>query len=165
VSNSTRGPRQLEFSFDATEPVREPVLEPVTEPVPAEAPVAAPSPAAKVSVAPIPEVRAKPAAAPTANPGRPGLRVLQGGGQQRPREPLESRDAVVRVLVEAGADLLLRRISPERAEFIEQKVDKVLGLFDRVDANPLLMPVLRRELDDLEALMRETRAQRGRRQG
>lgn len=87
---------------------------------------------------------------------RPGLRVIQGGGQRR-HEPLGSRDAVVRVLLEAGADLLLRRISPQRAEEIERRVDRVLDLFDRVDAAPVLMPVLQRHLDELEQLMRETR--------
>ncbi|WNG42303.1 hypothetical protein F0U60_35325 [Archangium minus] len=86
-----------------------------------------------------------------------GLRVIKGGGQRRPDEPLVSRDAVARVLMEAGVDLLLRRITPARAEEIERKVDRVLDLFDRVDAAPLLMPVLQRHLDELEALMRETR--------
>lgn len=86
-----------------------------------------------------------------------GLRVIKGGGQRRQDEPLTSRDAVARVLMEAGVDLLLRRISPTRAAEIEHKVDRVLDLFDRVDAAPLLMPVLQRHLDDLEALMRETR--------
>ena len=86
-----------------------------------------------------------------------GLRVINGGGQRRQDEPLVSRDAVARVLMEAGVDLLLRRISPARAAEIERKVDRVLDLFDRVDAAPLLMPVLQRHLDELEALMRETR--------
>jgi hypothetical protein len=99
-------------------------------------------------------------AVPSPSPSpRPGLRVIQGGGQRR-QEQLSSRDAVVRVLVEAGADLLLRRISPERAEEIERKVDRVLRLFDQVDAAPMLMPVLQRQLDDLEALMQETRSVR-----
>ncbi len=102
-----------------------------------------------------PAARATPPA-PTP-PARPGLRVIQGGGQ-RTHESLGSRDAVVRVLVEAGADLLLRRITPERADEIERKVDRVLRLFDQVDAAPELMPVLKRHLDDLEALMRETRS-------
>ncbi|MET0404822.1 MAG: hypothetical protein ABW123_20565 [Cystobacter sp.] len=94
------------------------------------------------------------------SPGRPAagrFRVIQGEGQRRRDEPLTSRDAVARVLMEAGVDLLLRRISPTRAAEIEHKVDRVLDLFDRVDAAPLLMPVLQRHLDDLEALMRETR--------
>ena len=87
----------------------------------------------------------------------PGLRVIKGGGQRRADEPLVSRDAVARVLMEAGVDLLLRRITPLRAAEIERQVDRVLELFDRVDAAPVLMPVLRRHLDELEALMRETR--------
>ena len=86
----------------------------------------------------------------------PRLRVIQGEGK-RQREKLESRDAVVRVLVEAGADLLLRRITPERAGEIERKVDRVLRLFDQVDDQPILMSVLQRQLDDLEALMQQTR--------
>ncbi len=86
----------------------------------------------------------------------PRLRVIQGEGK-REREKLGSRDAVVRVLLEAGADLLLRRISPERAGEIERRVDRILHLFDQVDDQPLLMSVLKRQLDDLEALMRETR--------
>lgn len=86
-----------------------------------------------------------------------GLRIIEGGGQRRQDEPLVSRDAVARVLMEAGVDLLLRRISPARAAEIERKVDRVLDLFDRVDVAPLLMPVLQRHLDELEALMRETR--------
>ncbi|MFZ5471254.1 MAG: hypothetical protein ACOZIN_17665 [Myxococcota bacterium] len=94
----------------------------------------------------------------------PGLRLIQGGGQ-RAQEPLASRDAVIRVLVETGADLLLRRISVERAEEIERNVERVLELFDRVDAVPDLMPALQRQLDDLEALMSETRTKRRRRPG
>nr|WP_309897373.1 hypothetical protein [Archangium sp.] len=86
-----------------------------------------------------------------------GLRVIEGGGQRRQDEPLVSRDAVARALMEAGVDLLLRRITPARAAEIERKVDRVLDLFDRVDAAPVLMPVLRKHIDELEALMRETR--------
>jgi hypothetical protein len=95
----------------------------------------------------------------TPSPARPlgGLRVIEGGGQRRQDEPLGSRDAVARAMMEAAVDLLLRRITPARAEEIERKVDRVLDLFDRVDAAPVLMPVLRRHLDELEALMRETR--------
>lgn len=92
----------------------------------------------------------------TAPTRAPGLRVIRGEGRRR-EEPLASRDAVARVLMEAGADLLLRRISPARAHEIERKVDRVLDLFDRVDVAPVLMPVLKRHLDELEALMRETR--------
>jgi hypothetical protein len=89
----------------------------------------------------------------------PRLKVIAGLGQ-RAAEPLPSRDAVARVLMEAGADLLLRRISDERAGEIEHRVDEVLELFDRVDRHPLFRPVLQRKLDELEALMRETRDKR-----
>ncbi len=106
---------------------------------------------------PVPHLAAKPAAA------RPGLRVIQGGGERK-HEPLKSRDAVVRVLVESGADMLLRRISVERAEEIQAQVDSILELFDKVDRERALMPVLTRALDELEGLMRETRARRSIRQ-
>jgi hypothetical protein len=99
-----------------------------------------------------------------APPRSPGLRVIQGGGKRR-HEPLTSRDAVIRVLVEAGADMLLRRISVERAEEIQDNVDRVLELFDRIDRAPNLIPVLQRELEELETLMTETRSARRRRQG
>ncbi len=95
---------------------------------------------------------------PTPKPA-PKLKVIHGLGQ-RQQESLASRDAVARVLVEAGADLLLRRISADRAEVIEQAVEEILQLFDRVDAQPVLLPVLQRKLDELEALMRDTRATR-----
>ncbi len=95
-------------------------------------------------------------------PLSPKLRVIDGLGQ-RTYEPLADRDSVARVLIEAGADLLLRRISSERAEAIEQAVDEILNLFDKVDGNPILMPVLKRKLDDLEALVRETREKRAQR--
>lgn len=72
---------------------------------------------------------------------------------------------MVRVLVEAGADLLLRRISVERAEEIEANVERILDLFDQVDRAPELMPELKRRLDELEGLMTETRAVRTRRGG
>ncbi|MEW5741559.1 MAG: hypothetical protein AB1938_21760 [Myxococcota bacterium] len=93
---------------------------------------------------------------------RPRLKVIQGLGQKK-EEPLVDRDAVARVLVEAGADLLLRRISPERAQVIEGQVDEILKLFDLVDRNQLVMPVLQRKLDELEALMRDTRERRAQR--
>ncbi len=92
-------------------------------------------------------------------PLAPKLKVIEGLGQRR-QEPLASRDDVARVLIGAGADLLLRRISPLRAEEIEARVDEVLGLFDQVDKNRLLFPLLQRKLDELEALARETREKR-----
>lgn len=91
----------------------------------------------------------------------PKLRVIQGLGQKQ-QEPLASRDAVARVLIGAGADLLLRRISPERAQAIEGYVDEILKLFDMVDENRLLFPVLQRKLDALEELMRDTSSHRRR---
>lgn len=133
-----------------------------TGPTQYELPLFAPIAAPTVTPPPAPVAPARSGsevASQKETPARPGLRLIQGGGQRR-HEPLASRDAVVRVLVEAGADLLLRRISPERAEEIERRVDRVLHLFDEVDASPILMPVLRRQLDDLEALMRETRERR-----
>jgi hypothetical protein len=92
----------------------------------------------------------------------PALRVISGGGQ-RTEEPLTSRDAVVRVLVATGADMLLRRISPERAEEIEQQVERVLKLFDLVDARPELMPRLEAGLQVLEGMVRDVRTFRQRR--
>ena len=92
----------------------------------------------------------------------PRLRVIQGEGQRRD-EPLHDRDAVARVLIEAGADLLLRRISPERAQEIEERVDEVLTLFDRADRSPTALALLKVKLDALEVLVRETRASRRRR--
>lgn len=88
--------------------------------------------------------------------GSPRLRVIQGLGQKS-TESLGSRDAVARVLIEAGADLLLRRISADRAEAIERDVDEILNLFDLVDRSPVLMSVLQKKLDALESLMRDTR--------
>jgi hypothetical protein len=91
----------------------------------------------------------------------PRLAVLPGGGRKRP-DRLTSRDAVARVLIEAGADLLLRRISHVRAEAIEAEVEAILTLFDVVDTQPARLPELERRLDELEALMSETRERRGR---
>jgi hypothetical protein len=97
------------------------------------------------------------------SPGEPSeprkLRLIRGLGQKK-QEPLVSRDAVARALIEAGADLLLRRISSDRAEEIERLVDEALHLFDLVEANRLLVPVLARKLDELEVLMSEAREQR-----
>jgi hypothetical protein len=92
----------------------------------------------------------------------PKLKLIKGQGL-RTEEPLDNRDAVARVLIEAGADMLLRRISPERAEYIEQQVEEVLKLFDRVEKEPAAMAQLKVRLDDLEGLMRQTRDQRLRR--
>ncbi len=87
---------------------------------------------------------------------KPALRLIRGAGEKRPLR-IDSRDAVVRVLIEAGADLLLRKISSERAEEIRQRVERIMSLFDRVDGAPRLLPSLKQRLDELEGLMRETR--------
>jgi hypothetical protein len=89
-------------------------------------------------------------------PLAPRLKVIQGLGQKK-QERLGTRDAVARVLIETGADLLLKRISPARAEAIEEEVDTILQLFDRLDDDPQVMGELQHRLDALETLMRETR--------
>jgi hypothetical protein len=66
------------------------------------------------------------------------------------------------VLVGAAADMLLKRISAPRAHEIERQVERLMDLFDRVDREPLLDRVLRRELDVLEALVRESARRPGR---
>src|SRR5260370_39353748 len=83
---------------------------------------------------------------------RPPLRVIEGEGTRK-EPPIVSREGVVHALIEAGADLLLRRISSERAEELRSTVDRIMVLFDRADASPQLMPVLRRALDELADLL------------
>jgi hypothetical protein len=87
-----------------------------------------------------------------AHPSRT-FRLIKGGGEGRD-ETLSSRDDVARLLVAAAADVLLRRITPDRAHDLEERVERVMRLFERVDAEPVLLPVLRRELDELEAVWR-----------
>lgn len=94
-----------------------------------------------------------------ARPARPALRVIEGGGERR-EDPLDSRDAVARLLLASGVDLLLRRISPARAEALEREVNEVLDLFDHVDRLPALQPLLEQRLDALEALAREGQERR-----
>jgi hypothetical protein len=108
-----------------------------------------------------PKAAPPPRTAPTAQAPR-ALRVIKGEGQRRD-ETLRSRDDVARILVSSAADVLLRRISPDRAHAIEQRVERVMRLFERVDAHPVLLPRLRRELDELEAEWRAgTKARRPR---
>ena len=95
-------------------------------------------------------------------PLAPKLRLIAGEGQRK-EETLASRDDVARVLIGAGADLLLRRISTERAAEIEAHVEEILTLFDKVDRTPILMPVLSKKLETLEMLVRESREKRVRR--
>lgn len=86
----------------------------------------------------------------------PFLRVIDGEGRAR-ADKLRSRDDLARVLVGAAGDMLLKRISAPRGHEIQKRVDKLLALFDRVDREPLLEPILRRELDALEELLRESK--------
>jgi hypothetical protein len=97
----------------------------------------------------------------TEGEGSQGLRLLRGEGKPRDAT-LRSRGDVVSVLVGAAGDLLFKRISAPRAHEIEARVEKVLSLFDRCDAQPALLPILRRELDDLERLAREGKLDRKR---
>jgi hypothetical protein len=83
------------------------------------------------------------------------LRLIEGLGQPRV-ERIDSRDAVARLLVKAGSDVLLRRLSPVRAEAIGGAVDEILRLFDRVENEPLFAKVLEGKLSALEQLVRET---------
>ncbi len=102
-----------------------------------------------------PAVR-EPAPAPITAAAPRGLRVIRGEGKRRD-ETLRDRNDVTRVLVGAAADLLLKRISPDRAQELARRVAKIMRLFDRVDDEPALMLLLRKELDDLEAIVREGR--------
>jgi hypothetical protein len=59
--------------------------------------------------------------------------------------------------MEAGADLLLRRISIERAEHIERHVNRILHLFDLSEKQPEQLAALQTQLEELELLMQESR--------
>lgn len=82
------------------------------------------------------------------------FRVIKGEGQKR-EETLHSRDDVVRLLVGTACDVMLKRISPDRAHEIQRRVDRIMRLFDRVPADPVATALLRRELDDLEGVYRD----------
>lgn len=82
------------------------------------------------------------------------LRVIKGEGQKRV-EALQSRDDVARVLVGAACDLMLRRITPDRAHEIQRRVDRIMRLFERVPKDPVATALLRRELDELEGIYRD----------
>jgi len=62
--------------------------------------------------------------------------------------------------MEAGADLLLRRISVERAEHIERCVDRILHLFDLTESQPEQLANLQTQLEALELLMQESRGRK-----
>jgi hypothetical protein len=93
-------------------------------------------------------------------PLQPRLKVIDGLGQKKKAEALTNRDAVARVLIGAGADLLLRRISPARAEAIEAAVEEVLQLFDLAERDKSRFAELAHKLNDLEALVRESAEKR-----
>ncbi|HCF58679.1 MAG TPA: hypothetical protein DFS52_11890 [Myxococcales bacterium] len=82
------------------------------------------------------------------------MRLIRGEGQARD-ETLHTRDDVARLLVSSAADMLLRRISTERAHEIEMRVERIMRLFDKVGREPIARPLLRRELDELERIWRE----------
>jgi hypothetical protein len=103
---------------------------------------------------------------PAENPPRPisapaqrAFRVIRGEGKRRD-EKLRSRDDVVRLLVAAAADMMLKRITPERAHEIQVRVERVQRLFERCERDPVLWPLLRVELETLEKVWRETEHQR-----
>jgi hypothetical protein len=123
----------------------------------------APPPVQRVAAKPPPRPVAQPIGKPVARPagGSPArpFRVIKGEGQGRD-ETLRSRDDVARLLVAAAADMMLKRISVERADEIQRRVNRVMRLFDKVDQDPVVMALLRRELDDLEAIWREGQRKR-----
>ena len=86
-----------------------------------------------------------------------GLKLIRGSNR-RAEERLNSRDTVIRILIESGVDLLLRRISAARAREIQRAVDEILMLFDQVDSSPERVSLLHQQLDSLERLMNDTRA-------
>lgn len=94
-----------------------------------------------------------------APPAQRAFRVIRGEGKRRD-ETLKSRDDVARLLVGSACDLLLKRISPDRAHGIQVRVDRVMRLFDRAQDDSVAMALLRRELDDLERLYREGQEKR-----
>jgi len=88
------------------------------------------------------------------------FKVIRGEGQKR-AETLHSKDDVVRLMVGTACDVLLKRVSPDRAHEIQRRVDRIMRLFERVPADPVAVALLRRELDDLESLYREGQQKRG----
>jgi hypothetical protein len=85
---------------------------------------------------------------------QPCLRLIRGEGQKR-EESLKSRDDVARLMVGTALDLLRRSISPDRAHEIQRRADRIFRLFERLPDDPVAAALLKRELDDLEALTRE----------
>ena len=110
----------------------------------------------RVTASAPPERAARP---PSSSTAERTFRVIRGEGQKR-EETLHSRDDVVRLLVGSACDLMLKRISPDRAHEIQRRVDRIMRLFDRVPADPVATALLRRELDDLEGLYRDGQQQK-----
>lgn len=92
---------------------------------------------------------------PVVAPERRAFRVIRGEGRGRD-ETLRTRDDVARLMMASAADMMLHRISPERAYEIEEQVERVMRLFDK-PRSAIIDSQLRLELDDLEALWREGR--------
>lgn len=82
------------------------------------------------------------------------FRVIRGEGRKRD-ETLRSRDDVARLLVASAANMMLQRMSTERAHEIQARVDRVMHLFDLVERDPLAARFLRHELDELEKVWKE----------
>ncbi|MGC4113851.1 MAG: hypothetical protein QM765_04190 [Myxococcales bacterium] len=101
----------------------------------------------------------RPARPPSTPTAERTFRVIRGEGQKR-EETLHSRDDVVRLLVGTACDVMLKRITPDRAHEIQRRVDRIMRLFDRVPADPVATALLRRELDDLESIYRDGQGQR-----
>lgn len=94
----------------------------------------------------------------------PKLRVIRGGDDwESSFEPITSRDAAIRCLVEAGADLLLRRITVELAERVEKAVDTVIALEDRPATNdPVWISARATAYNTLRLAMRTARVEKRR---
>ncbi len=99
---------------------------------------------------PLPPVTAPPSS-------RKAFRVVRGEGQKRD-ETLYSRDDVARLLVASAANMMLQRMSTERAHEIQARVDRVMHLFDLVERDPLAARLLRHELDELEQVWKKANA-------
>lgn len=117
-----------------------------------------PAPRRQLELPIAPSAPREPAIPPVTAPAQRAFRIIKGEGKKRD-ETLRTRNDVARLLVASAADVMLRRISVDRAHEIETKVERVMKLFDRAD-DPLVQLLLRRELDQLEALWREGQEKR-----
>lgn len=103
---------------------------------------------------PIDAPRSPPGPRPVAAPAQRSFRVIKGEGKKR-SETLKTRDEVVRLLCAAAADVMLHRLTPDRGNEIQKRVDKIMRLFDRPADDLVARELLRRELDELEKVYRE----------